>query len=41
MTAVDPEFQRHYRSWIGFTHFIKIGLAAIVMILILMAIFLL
>lgn len=41
MTAVDPEFQRHYRNWIGFTWFIKIGLAAIIIILIGMALFLL
>lgn len=41
MTAADPEFQRHYRSWIGFTRFIKIGLGAIIVILIGMAIFLL
>lgn len=41
MTAVDPEFRRHYRTWIGFTRFIKIGLVTIVVILIGMALFLL
>ncbi len=41
MTAIDPEYQRHRRTWIGFTRFIKISLAVIVVILIGMAIFLL
>ena len=41
MTATDPEFQRHYRSWIGFTWFLKIGLIAVLIILIGMAMFLL
>mgnify|MGYP001228438556 CR=1 FL=1 len=41
MTAVDPEFQRHYRAWIGFTRFLKIGLVSVVIILIGMALFLL
>ncbi len=34
MTAVDPEFERHRRTWIGFTWFIKISLLVIVVILI-------
>jgi Ni,Fe-hydrogenase I cytochrome b subunit len=40
MTAVDPEYQRHYQFWIGFTRFMKIGIAFVVTLLILMAIFL-
>jgi hypothetical protein len=40
MTAVDPELERHRRTWIGFTRFIKISLLVIVLILIGMAIFL-
>ena len=41
MAVVDPEFERHYRTWIGFTRLIKYGLAAIVILLVGMAIFLL
>ena len=41
MAAVDPDFERHRRAWIGFTWFIKISLLVIVVILIGMAIFLL
>jgi hypothetical protein len=41
MTAVDPEFQAHYRAWIGFTRLIKYGLAVTVIVLILLAYFLL
>ena len=40
MTAVDPELERHRRTWIGFTWFIKISLLVIVLILIGMAVFL-
>jgi Ni,Fe-hydrogenase I cytochrome b subunit len=40
MTAVDPEYQRHYQFWIGFTRFMKIGITFVVTLLILMAIFL-
>jgi len=40
MAAVDPEFERHLRTWIGFTRFIKISLLVIVLTLIGMAIFL-
>jgi hypothetical protein len=40
MTAVDPELERHRRTWIGFTWFIKISLLVIVVILAGMAIFL-
>jgi hypothetical protein len=41
MAVVDPQFQQHYRTWIGFTRLIKFGLLAIVILLVGMAIFLL
>jgi hypothetical protein len=41
MAVVDPEFQQHYRTWLGFTRLLKFGLAAIVILLGGMAIFLL
>ena len=41
MAAIDPELERHRRTWLGFTWFIKISLLLIVVTLILMAIFLL
>jgi hypothetical protein len=41
MAVVDPQFQQHYRTWIGFTRLIKFGIAAMVVLLIGMAIFLL
>ena len=41
MTAIDPEFERHRQTWIGFTRFLRYALAIIVIILIGMAIFLL
>ena len=41
MTVVDPEFERHRSTWIGFTWFIKISILVIVLILAGMAIFLL
>jgi hypothetical protein len=41
MTVIDPEFERHRQTWIGFTRFIKYALALIVIVLIGMAIFLL
>jgi len=41
MAAVDPEFERHRRNWIGFTWFIKVSILVIVIILGGMAIFLL
>jgi hypothetical protein len=40
MTAIDPEFERHRRNWIGFTWFIKISLLVIVLILIGLGLFL-
>jgi hypothetical protein len=41
MAVVDPQFQQHYRAWIGFTRLIKFGLLAIIILLVGMAIFLL
>ena len=41
MAAVDPEYERHRRNWIGFTWFIKISILIVVIILAGMAIFLL
>jgi len=40
MAAVDPEYERHRRNWIGFTWFIKISILIVVIILAGMAIFL-
>ena len=41
MTAIDPELERHRRTWFGFTRFIKYSLLTIVIILVLLALFLL
>jgi len=41
MAAADPEFERHRRTWIGFTWFIKISLLVVVLTLAGVAIFLL
>ena len=41
MAVVDPEYERHYRIWIGFTRFLKTGIICVVCLLILLAIFLL
>jgi Bacterial aa3 type cytochrome c oxidase subunit IV len=41
MTAIDPEFEWHRRTWIGFTRLLKYAIAIIVIILVGMAIFLL
>jgi hypothetical protein len=40
MAAIDPELERHRRTWIGFTWFIKVSLLVVVLVLIAMAIFL-
>lgn len=37
---MDPEVERHRRGWIGFTWFIKIAIAVIVIILVGLTIFL-
>lgn len=39
MAAVDPDFERHRRGWIGFTRLIKYALAVIILILIGLAVF--
>jgi hypothetical protein len=41
MTVIDPEFERHRQTWIGFTRFIRYALALVIIVLIGMAIFLL
>ena len=41
MTVADPELERHRRTWIGFTWFMRISLLVIVVTLILLAIILL
>jgi hypothetical protein len=41
VTAIDPELERHRRTWIGFTRLIKYTIAVIVIILVGMAIVLL
>lgn len=38
--AIDLELERHKRTWQGFTLFVKIGSAAVALLLALMAIFL-
>ena len=40
MTVMDPEIERHRRTWIGFTRFLKISIVVIIIILAGMAIFL-
>jgi hypothetical protein len=41
MSTADPELQRHRQTWIGFTRFMRITLAVVILILIGMALFLL
>ena len=41
MSLADPELERHRRTWIGFTRFMKIALIVVVLILIGMALSLL
>jgi len=40
MAAIDPELERHRRTWIGFTRLIKYAIILIVIILVGMATFL-
>jgi hypothetical protein len=40
MAAIDPELERHRRTWIGFTRLMKYAIVLIVIILAGMAIFL-
>jgi hypothetical protein len=39
MALVDPSFEQHRQTWIGFTRLIKYAMATIVLILIGLAIF--
>jgi hypothetical protein len=41
MTAVDPDFERHRQTWLGFARFLRWAVGVIVLVLILMALFLL
>ncbi len=41
MAVMNEDYRQHYRTWIGFTRFIKIGLASVIILLILLAYFLL
>jgi hypothetical protein len=41
MAAINPDLERHRRTWIGFTWFLKISILVIVVTLAGMAIFLL
>lgn len=41
MAVADEDYRRHYRTWIGFTRFIKYGLASVIILLVLLAHFLL
>jgi ABC-type microcin C transport system permease subunit YejE len=41
MSIADPELERHRRTWLGFTRFLRISLVVIVLILIGMALALL
>jgi Bacterial aa3 type cytochrome c oxidase subunit IV len=40
-TTMDPFLAEHYRTWLGFTRLIRYVLAAVIILLVLMAIFLL
>ena len=39
MALVDPDFEQHRRTWIGFTRVVRYAMAVIVLILIGLAIF--
>lgn len=41
MAVVDPEYEFHRKTWLGFTRLLRYALAVIILILIGMAIFLL
>jgi hypothetical protein len=40
MAVVDPDFQRHYQFWIGFTKVMKFGVTFVVILLALLGYFL-
>jgi hypothetical protein len=39
MAAVDPNFEQHRQTWIGFTRVVRYAMAVIILILIGLAIF--
>jgi hypothetical protein len=39
MAVIDPDFEQHRRTWLGFTRLLRYSLAVIVLILIGLAIF--
>ena len=39
MAVVDPNFEQHQRTWIGFTRVVRYAMAVIILILIGLAIF--
>jgi len=39
MALVDPDFEQHRRTWIGFTRVLRYAIALIIIILISLAIF--
>lgn len=39
MAVVDPNFEQHRRTWIGFTRVLRYALAVIILILVGLAIF--
>lgn len=39
--TIDAELQRHRQDWDGFTKFVKYGTSAVILVLVLMAVFLL
>jgi hypothetical protein len=39
MAVVDPNFEQHRRTWIGFTRVVRYAMAVIILILIGLAIF--
>jgi hypothetical protein len=40
-TTMDPDLERHYETWLGFTRLMRWTTVSVVVILVLMAIFLL
>ena len=39
MAVIDPDFEQHRRTWIGFTRVVRYAMAVIILILIGLAIF--
>ncbi len=39
MAVIDPNFEQHRRTWIGFTRVVRYAMAVIILILIGLAIF--